>query len=69
MSLEKVNLQLYNDVKNALEDEYRYDRIERYVLSQVLAAAEKNKPTEEVFIKSAKEALKRHTSNHSQVAA
>jgi hypothetical protein len=69
MQTKKITLQLYNDVRAALEDAYRYDRIERYALSQVLTATEKNQPIEDVFIKCAKTALARHRMNRSELAA
>lgn len=69
MKMKKVTSQLHKDVRAALENAYRYDRIERYALSQVLTAAEKNEPVEDVFIKCAETALARHTLNKSRLAA
>ncbi len=69
MKMKKVSLQLQRDVQAALENAYRYDRIERYVLSQVLTAAERNQPIEDVFIKCAKTALARYRINKSELAA
>jgi hypothetical protein len=60
MSLKQVPQYLYKETQTAADNIYEYDRLERYVINQVLTAAKQNVPIDEVFIKCAKTALKRH---------
>ncbi len=60
MSMKKVPQYLYKETQAAADNISQYDRIERYVINQVLMAAEQHMPIDEVFIKCAKTALKRH---------
>ena len=69
MSMKKVTLQLYKQAKVASKDFYRHDRIERYVLLLVIAAAEKKLPIDEAFIKCAKKALANHSANNTSIFA
>lgn len=57
MKIKKVPVQLYKDIQSAVKNICRYDRIERYVLVQVLTAAERQQAIEDVFIKCAEKAL------------
>jgi BioD-like phosphotransacetylase family protein len=68
MQLKKVPLQLYKDTQTALKDICRYDDLERYVLMQILTAAEKHQRIEEVFIKCARSVFKRHPLTKTKVA-
>lgn len=69
MSMKKVTPQLYKQAEAAAKDIYRYDRIERYVLLQVIAAAEHKQPIDEVFIKCAKRLLANQSAYNPSVAA
>lgn len=69
MSTKKVPLQLYKNTQAAVEDIYRYDRLERYILIQVLTAAEQGQAIDEVFIKCARKVLQRPPLDKSTKAA
>lgn len=69
MNLKKVPLNLFKETKIAVENIYRFERIERFALQQVLTAAIKNEPIDEIFIKYATTALKQRPVNKSQRAA
>ena len=69
MSMKKVTLQLYKQADAAAKDLYRFDRVERYVLLQVITAAEHKQPIDEVFIKCAKRVLASQSASNASVAA
>ncbi len=69
MSMKKVTIQLYKQAEAAAKDIYRFDRIERYVLFQVINAAEHKQPIDEVFIKCAKRVLANQSACNASVAA
>lgn len=69
MNMKKVTLQLYKQVEAAAKGLYRFDRVERYVLLQVIAAAEHKQPIDEVFIKCAKKVLANQSAGNASVAA
>jgi len=69
MSMKKVTLQLYKQAEAAAKDLYRFDRVERYVLLQVIAAAEHKHLIDDVFIKCAKKVLENQSACKASVAA
>ncbi len=69
MNIKKVPSRLYKDIQAVLNDINCYDRLERYVLIQVLVAAKQNQPIEEIFIKCARAVFKRHPLEKSVAAA
>ncbi len=69
MSMKKVTLQLYKQAKAAAKDLYQFDRVERYVLLQVITAAEQKQPIDDVFVKCAKKALANHSIVDAMIAA
>lgn len=69
MSMKKVTLQLYKQAEAAANDLYRFDRVERYVLLQVITAAEHKQPIDEVFIKCAKKILANQSDCNASAAA
>ena len=69
MSMKKVTLQLYKQAEAAAKDLYRFDRIERYVLLQVITAAEHKQPIDDVFIKCARKVLAHQSDCNASVAA
>lgn len=69
MSMKRVSQQLYKQADVAARDLYRFDRIERYVLLQVIAAAKQEQPIDDVFIACAKKVLENRPSCKASVAA
>lgn len=69
MKLKKVPAKLYKATKTAVKELFKYDRLERYVLIQVLTAAEQKQPIDDVYIKCANKVLQRHPFNSPQEAA
>lgn len=69
MSMKKVTLQLYKQAEAAAKDLNRLDRVERYILLQVINAAEHKQPIDEVFIKCAKKVLANHSVVNASIAA
>lgn len=69
MNLKKITDTLYRDVQVAANDIFRYNRIERYSINQVLNAAAKNRPVDEVYIRNAEQALLKHELHKPQIAA
>ena len=69
MSIQPVPYALYRDVRKAAENIYRYDRIERFSINQLLEAGREDKPVDDIVIKTAEMALRNHTiENHRQAA-
>lgn len=60
MGLQSVPYALYRDVRQAAENIYRYDRLERFALNQILDAGRKARPLDAIVIKTAEKALKNH---------
>lgn len=60
--MEKSNIPpgLYEMVKIAVKDIYRYERMERYALVVVLTAAKNNRKVNDIFIQQARAALINH---------
>jgi len=69
MSMKKVTLQLYKQAEAAAKDLSRFDRVERYVLLQVITAAEHKQPLDGVFITCAKKILENQSISNASVAA
>ena len=69
MTRQKVPMKLYQRVQSAAENIYRYDRIERYVLNQIILAAENRQQIDPVFITCAEKFLQQHHSDKPKVAA
>ncbi len=69
MNIKKVPEKLYEDIQEALKNAKCYDKLEQYILIQVLWAAKQNQPIEEVFIKCARAVFKRHPLDRAAVAA
>lgn len=69
MKLKKVPAKLYKATKAAVKELLKYDRLERYILIQVLTAAEQKQPIDDVYIKCANKVLQRHPFKSPQEAA
>jgi hypothetical protein len=69
MGLQPVPYALYRDTRKAAEDIYRYDRIERYCINQLLDAGREDKPVEGIVIKTVETALRNHAPHHQSRAA
>ncbi len=69
MNIKKIPRKLYEDIQEALKNAKYYDKLEQYVLIQVLCAAKRNQPIEQVFIKCARTIFKRHPLDSADVAA
>ena len=69
MNMRQVSPSLYKELNIAADDIYRFDRVERYGILQVLDAARRNKPIDDVFIHCAEHALSEHPIKTPPIAA
>ena len=71
MTIKKVPVYLKREAQIAINNnQYRYDRVERYALHRVLLAANTDKAIDDVFIKCALNGLRNYpVVNKPQIAA